>query len=94
MYQAIHVKWLPVTNHRPMRLKAAAAAGSIVQTYDYSGDDKARIAIAKALAEKLGWHGRWFGGCLPDGSYCFVLAANEFRDAVPDFRVEKQEVAA
>lgn len=76
--QAIQTKYLCPTNSRGARIKATAAAGSITISYPHelSGQAVHRKA-AEALVSKLGWndphYGGLLGGCLPDGSYCFVF---------------------
>jgi hypothetical protein len=65
--QAITTRFIAPTNHRGARIKARAAAGSVIVSWDYAlnADDNHRAA-AKALAEKFGWGGTWFSGGLPD----------------------------
>ena len=72
--QAIQTKYFGPSNVRGSRIKATCAAGSITIPYPYelSGQAVHRKA-AEALAAKLGWNGQLLGGCLPDGSYCFVF---------------------
>lgn len=73
--QAIQTKWLAVTNTKPDRIKATAAAGSITITYPsgLNGQAAHRVA-AEALIKKLNWgHGKLLGGCLPNGDHCFVF---------------------
>lgn len=77
--QAIQTKYLPATNTRGPRIKATCAAGSITIGYPHelSGQAAYRLA-AEELAHKRGWtlangYGPLLGGCLPDGSYCFVF---------------------
>ena len=77
--QAIQTKFLPATNTRGSRIKATCAAGSITIGYPHELSGQAvHRAAAEALAAKLGWtiangYGQLLGGCLPDGSYCFVF---------------------
>ena len=76
--QAIHTKFLPVTNARGARIKATCAAGSKTIDYPYElTGQAAHRAAAEALAQKMGWVGVYYGpllgGCMPDGSYCFVF---------------------
>ena len=76
--QAIHVKYLPVTNTKGSRIKATCAAGSVTISYPHelSGQAVYRKA-AEALADKLGWsngnYGAMLVGCLLNGDYCFVF---------------------
>ena len=76
--QAIHVKYLPCTNTKESRIRATCAAGSLTIGYPHELSGQAVYrAAAEALAQKLGWTGPYYGdlhgGCLPDGSYCFVF---------------------
>ena len=75
--QAIHTKYLPATNTRGSRIKATAGAGSVIISYPHElSGQAAHRAAADALCAKLGWvaphYAPLLGGCLPDGSYCFV----------------------
>lgn len=76
--QAIQTKFIGATNTKGSRIKATCAAGSITIKYpnELSGQ-AAHRAVADALVVKLGWiepnYGPLVGGCLPDGSYCFVF---------------------
>jgi hypothetical protein len=76
--QAIHVKYISATNTKGSRIKATASAGSLTISYPHelSGQAVYRKA-AEALVKKLGWNASYYsglsGGCLPDGSYCFVF---------------------
>lgn len=76
--QAIHTKYFGPTNVRGSRIKATCSAGSLTIDYPHelSGQAVHRKA-AEALAAKLSWTGEHYGpllgGCLPDGSYCFVF---------------------
>ena len=72
--QAITTRYIGPTNFRGSRIKAKAAAGSVMVNYlcDLNIEDN-HTRAAKALAEKFGWGGRWFGGGLPDDrGYVFV----------------------
>ena len=76
--QAIQVKYLPSTNTKGSRIKAVCAAGSITISYPHELSGQAVYrAAAELLADKLNWntgnYGAMLGGCLPDGSYCFVF---------------------
>jgi len=83
MPQAIITKWIPVTAHRPNRIKAMAASGSLTVSTDEAeafvgnhGLDAAHRGAALMLVKKLGWEdhrGQWIGGGTPDGNMAFVL---------------------
>jgi hypothetical protein len=87
--QAIYTRYLGPSDTRGTRVKAFADAGSITLSWDHrlnpEGNHK---AAAEALANKLGWHGKWFGGSIPNGiDMCWVctgLATN------PDFTVSRK----
>lgn len=70
--QAIRTVYLGPTNSRGSRIKAPAAAGSITVPYDHGAECPHAVA-AQALLNKLDWKGDMAGGCLPDGSHCFVF---------------------
>ena len=73
--QAIHTKYLPATNTRGSRIKATSAAGSVTIPYPHELSGQAvHRAAADALVAKMGWtyYGSMLGGCLADGSYCFI----------------------
>ena len=56
--QSITVQYLPATNHRPTRLKAKCAGGSITIPLDYSIDDRDYLVertVALALIAKMNW---------------------------------------
>lgn len=76
--QAIVTKFLGPTNFRGSRIKATAAARSITVEWPHALNiEEAHAFAASQLAEKLRWHGQWFGGGMPAGTgYCFVLADN------------------
>jgi hypothetical protein len=70
--QAITTKYLGPTTHRDARIKARAAAGSVVIPYPYHlTGQAAHRAAAQALADRSDL--KWLGGGLPtkDG-YAFV----------------------
>ena len=76
MLQAIQVTYYGPTNTKGSRWRAKVKAKSKWFSRDYNldvGDDAARCA--ESLANELEWlnHSRLEGGCLHDGSYCFVL---------------------
>lgn len=59
--QSITVQYLPATNHRPTRLKAKCAGGSITVPLDYSIDDRDYLVertVALALIARLEWDGQ------------------------------------
>jgi hypothetical protein len=71
--QAIVTKYIPPTNHRPARIKAAAMAGSVTIAYDHALDhDEPFRKAAQALCDKFGWDWQMIGGGLPDGSMVWV----------------------
>lgn len=69
MRQAIVTKYLGPTDSRGARVKATAQAGSLTLPWEGAADENENHATAaKALATKLEWSGRWYGGGLPDGT--------------------------
>ena len=76
--QAIEVKYLGCTNHKPSRWKASCSAGSITRSYDHAlkADDNA-LAVANELLHKLGWNTQHElrGGTLKSGLRVYVLVA-------------------
>jgi hypothetical protein len=79
MRQAIFTKYLGATNLRGSRVKATAEAGpSITVHWDDALDvDENHAAAAKALARKLGWHGRYFAGALKDGNVYVSVGSSD-----------------
>jgi len=77
MLQAIVTKWLPLTSRCQSRIRATAAAGSIIVPWEHGlNADANHAAAARKLAEKFGWEGEWRGGGLPDRSgFAFVQTA-------------------
>lgn len=76
--QAIRTTYHGPTNTLGSRIKATCAAGSLYIPYPHELSGQAvHRAAADALVVKLGWdgdnYGGLIGGCLPDGSYCFVF---------------------
>ena len=73
-YKAILVKYLPVTNHKPARVKALVhrSLSITVSVSEYGSNDEASLAAAQALAEKLHWRGKCVKGTLPNGDTVFV----------------------
>jgi hypothetical protein len=86
--QAIQTRYIGPRNVRGSRVKAIAEAGSITLSWNprlnSEGNHK---AAAEALANKFGWHGKWFGGGLPGSGMVFVctgLATD------PDFKISRK----
>ena len=76
MYQAIEVKFLPITNHRGARYRASAKGGSVTINKEYRLSDMQNAARAAfKLAYNHDWNGKWIGGQLKNGNYVFVLRA-------------------
>jgi hypothetical protein len=87
--QAITTKYLPATNTKPSRIKAACERGSITVSYDSAGSDEdAHVAAAQALVEsfivqdsaKYGsnaksnpWNAKRVVGGLHSGGYAHVF---------------------
>lgn len=67
------MKYLGPTNHKGSRWKASCAARSLTlsQDYEVNGTENATLA-ARALVEKMGWHGHYQGGQDHKGDYQFV----------------------
>jgi len=67
MFQAITTKYFGPSNARGSRIKAKAAAGSIMVSYSYSlNPEQNHAAAAQALALKFGWGGDWYAGGMPE----------------------------
>lgn len=85
--QAIQTRFLAPTNTRDPRVKAWCNAGSVTVEWDDERHIEANHAeAARALAIKLGWtkkhYGGMVGGALPgDNGYCFVFLG---KDENPD----------
>jgi hypothetical protein len=77
--QAILTKYLGPTNHRGSRIVAWCQAGRLTFAWDDAlSVDQNHDAVARGLAQKLGWledtHGRLAGGGLPNGmGNCYVF---------------------
>ena len=78
--QAIQTKYIPVTNHKPSRVKVWAEAGSIIVSWDHALNvDGNHAFAARLLRKKLGWdfknYGPMVGGALPkpNAGYAFVF---------------------
>lgn len=87
--QAIVTKYLGPTNVRGSRVKATASArsitlgkatASVTLGWDHSlNSEQNHARAAKALAEKLEWHGHWHAGGMPnDSGYVFVCSTSSF----------------
>lgn len=68
---AIQTKYIGPSNRRASRMVATASDGikarvSVAYNHSLDQDGNHRIA-AKALAEKLGWDGEWYGGATRQG---------------------------
>lgn len=76
--QAIVTRYLSSSATRGARITATAQLGGVTVDWDDSqGVYENHIRAAKALADKWGWGGRWYGGALPtDQGYCFVCAGS------------------
>lgn len=77
MYQAIEVKFLPVTNHRGARYKARCQARSVTVTKEYGLKDldEANRAFT-TLVNLMGWGGTWHAGQLYNGNFVYVLSSD------------------
>jgi len=76
--QAILVRYMPATNHRPSRFKASCAAKSVTVSMSYEGKDEDRAA--KALLEAMSWTGERYDlvkGQLPNGDYVYTFAVSD-----------------
>jgi hypothetical protein len=82
MYQSIATKALGPTNTTGQRVKATSASGiSIIMPWDHSvGYERNHVVVAKALAIKLAWSGRWHGGSDGGAGYVFVMETGDARD--------------
>ncbi len=72
--QAITTKYIPQTNTREARIRARAAAGSIIVNWQsgHNVEENHRMA-ALQFAQKFDWIGTWYQGSLVDGTgYAFV----------------------
>jgi len=75
MYQAITVKLLGATNHKPARMVVRAQAGrKIVSNKIELNTESNVIAAAKAYAAEKKWGGLWQGGCDYRGDYVFTCS--------------------
>lgn len=81
--QAITTKYLGPTNYRGARVKATCEAGSVTVSWDHAlGSEENHDAACRALALKLGWHGQWLGGDLPNTCGKAYVCVKRIRDGV------------
>jgi hypothetical protein len=74
MRQAITTKYIGPTNTKGSRVKASCQAGSLTLEWnDAYNSDVNHSNAARALANRLGWTGEWFGGFDQDSRGVFVL---------------------
>ncbi len=95
MYQAIITKFIGPTNFRGSRVKASADAGSMTVNWDHAlNHEQNHDRAAQALAEKLQWGGKWYGGGLLTGNVYVCTGRHE--PACVAFRIafEHERVAA
>lgn len=96
--QAIQTKYLPCTNHRPSRVKAWCAAGSVTLSWDNEANVEGNHAFAaRTLARKMGWYGRYVGGSLPSPSsdgYAFVRVSRFTEGEETPFTCNRDEFLA
>jgi hypothetical protein len=86
--QAITTKYLGPSNVRGSRVKAFAEASSITLNWDHRLNAEGNHqAAAEALANKLGWHGKWFGAGLPNQDMVFVCTGLASH---PNFKVSRK----
>ena len=76
--QAIETRYLPATDHKPARVRAICAAGSIIVPYDYDAPhgEGPHLTAALALCAKLGWNEvQLVSGAVPSNpkGYVFCL---------------------
>lgn len=91
MRQAIVTKFHGPTDRRGYRVSAKADAGRVSLSWSHSkGIEWNHAAAARALAEKLGWIGKWVGGGLPGSGFVFVLIAGDERDDRDGFTVKAE----
>lgn len=65
--QAITTKFIGPSNHRGSRIRAKAAAGSIIVAYNSGwSTDRNHDEAAHALCRKFGWRGTYIRGGMPD----------------------------
>ena len=72
--QAIVTKYIPATNYRQSRIKATAAAGSVVVDYDDALNlDENHNLAAQKLADKFQWKGTLHSAILSNGDTVHVF---------------------
>lgn len=79
--QTITTKYLPLTTHKPPRIKAthSGKALSVTISKDSVPDGiDPQVEAARLLKEKLGWKGEMVGGAI-DGGMVFVFIEESFR---------------
>ncbi|MFO0519289.1 MAG: hypothetical protein ACK515_02550 [bacterium] len=75
MPQAITTRYYGPTNTKPSRIKATAEAGSVTLSWDHRYNvDKNHDRAAIELIRKMGWHGEYVRGWLPDNSGVYVAS--------------------
>lgn len=85
MRQGITTRYIGPSNAKGSRIKALArkrdslgAEMSLTKQYGYGDTEEEHASAAKALAEKLGWHGLWVGGGKPEeDGFQFVNIGSE-----------------
>lgn len=83
--QAIQTRWLGPTNFRGSRVKATCEAGSVTLGWDYGAGNDSGLGdvmanhdrAARAMIERMGWHGAWVRGCLPSGGFVYVCLSRD-----------------
>lgn len=79
--KAIETKYRGPTNHRGARVTATDSDGNSVSVpfdYDAGANGSHRLA-AKALLDKMGWGGNWFGGGTKAGMVWVCVTGNTDR---------------
>ncbi len=86
--KAIKTVYKGPTNTKPSKVYASAEGGNRISISfdDTNGQADAHAKAARALADKMGWHGKWVGGALAD-CYVWVNADEEYS---PQFKVSKK----
>lgn len=64
--KAITVKRLPATNTKPARYRASDGEHNHLMVSEPIGDECGYTNAARALLNKLGWTGDWYGGDIHD----------------------------
>ena len=91
MRQAITTKFIAPSNVKGSRVKASCQAGSLTLYWSHSlNSNENHMAAAQALANKLGWDGKWHGGYNKDGEGVFVHCDENY-DA---FTIERKQHVA